>query len=158
MHQIKPIGVIHTPFHQIQDMPIQPRGARGTQGQVRVDDTYRHGLKDLEGFSHIYLLYSFHKTVRTELEVIPFMDTQPRGVFSTRSPLRPNHIGLSIVRLKKIEGSTVFVLDIDVLDGTPLLDIKPYMEKFDAVENSTSGWMQANEKAVMEKRSDDRFK
>ncbi|MCF8093051.1 MAG: SAM-dependent methyltransferase, partial [Desulfotignum sp.] len=83
---------------------------------------------------------------------------QPRGVFSTRSPLRPNHIGISIVGLKKIEGSTVFVQDIDVLDGTPLLDIKPYMEKFDAVKNSTSGWMQAGEKAVREKRSDDRFK
>jgi tRNA (adenine37-N6)-methyltransferase len=158
MHQIQAIGVIRTPFHKIQDMPIQPRGALGTEGQVQVDDKYKDGLRDLEGFSHIYLLYSFHKAARTELQVIPFMDTQSRGVFSTRSPLRPNHIGISIVRLKKIEGSTVFVRDIDVLDGTPLLDIKPYMEKFDAVENSNSGWMQANEKAVMEKRSDDRFK
>jgi tRNA (adenine37-N6)-methyltransferase len=158
MHQIKPIGVIRSPFHQIQDMPIQPKGARGAKGQVLVDEIYKDGLRDLEGFSHIYLLYCFHKAVRTELEVIPFMDTQPRGVFSTRSPLRPNHIGISIVRLKKIEGGTLFVQDIDVLDGTPLLDIKPYMEKFDAVKNSTSGWMQAKEEEVREKRSDDRFK
>jgi tRNA (adenine37-N6)-methyltransferase len=158
MHEIKPIGVIRSPFHQIQDMPIQPKGARGVKGQVLVDEIYKDGLRDLEGFSHIFLLYCFHKAVRTELEVIPFMDTHPRGVFSTRSPLRPNHIGISIVRLKKIEGSTVFVQDVDVLDCTPLLDIKPYMEKFDAVKNSTSGWMQAREKEVREKRSDDRFK
>lgn len=122
MQPITPIGKILSPFQHMEDMPIQPRGAAGT-----------------------------------ELTVIPFMDTQPRGVYATRSPLRPNHIGISIVRLEKIQGNVLDVLDIDVLDGTPLLDIKPYMEKFDSVKNSTSGWMQANEKEVAEKRSDSRF-
>jgi tRNA (Thr-GGU) A37 N-methylase len=86
------------------------------------------------------------------------MDTQPRGVYATRSPLRPNHIGISIVRLERIEGNLLHVLDIDVLDNTPLLDIKPYMEKFDAVSDSCSGWMQASEKDIAKRRSDDRFK
>jgi tRNA-Thr(GGU) m(6)t(6)A37 methyltransferase TsaA len=158
MHAIKPIGVILSPFQTIEQMPIQPKGAAGTKGQVQIDDAFQPGLKDLEGFSHIYLIYSFHKANRTELTVVPFMDTRTRGVFATRSPLRPNHIGISIVRLEKIQGNLLHVLDIDVLDGTPLLDIKPYMEKFDAVENSTSGWMQASDREVAEKRSDDRFK
>ncbi|MEX1299934.1 MAG: tRNA (N6-threonylcarbamoyladenosine(37)-N6)-methyltransferase TrmO [Desulfotignum sp.] len=158
MHAIKPIGVILSPFQTIEQMPIQPKGAAGTNGQVQIEDAFLPGLKDLEGFSHIYLIYSFHKANRTELTVVPFMDTRTRGVFATRSPLRPNHIGISIVRLEKIQDNLLHVLDIDVLDGTPLLDIKPYMEKFDAVENSTSGWMQASDREVAEKRSDDRFK
>jgi tRNA-Thr(GGU) m(6)t(6)A37 methyltransferase TsaA len=158
MQPINPIGVIHTPFRNIEDMPIQPRGAAGTKGLVQVDEALEKGLADLDGFSHIYLVYSFHKVTRTELTVVPFMDTRPRGVYATRSPLRPNHIGISIVRLEKIQGNRLHVLDIDVLDGTPLLDIKPYMEKFDAVENSRSGWMMASEREVAEKRSDSRFK
>lgn len=157
MHEIQPIGTIHSPHENIRDMPIQPRGAAGIEGRVLVDDVYMEGLQDLEGFSHIYLIYCFHKTERTQLRVIPFMDSQPRGVFSTRSPLRPNHIGLSIVRLKKIEGNTLVVQDIDILDGTPLLDIKPYIKKFDAVADSRSGWLQASEEDIKNKRSDDRF-
>ncbi len=157
MHPIRPIGKFF-PFKQIEDMPIQPKGAAGTKGQVLVDDVYSPGLKDLDGFSHIYLIYSFHKATRTELSVVPFMDTQPRGVYATRSPLRPNHIGISIVRLERIEGNLLHILDIDVLDNTPLLDIKPYIEKFDAVADSQSGWMQASEKDVAQRRSDDRFK
>jgi tRNA-Thr(GGU) m(6)t(6)A37 methyltransferase TsaA len=158
MHAIKPIGVIRSPFQTIEQMPIQPKGAAGEKGQIQVDEKFQPGLKDLEGFSHIYLIYSFHKATRTELAVVPFMDTRTRGVFATRSPLRPNHIGISIVRLEKIQGNVLHVLDIDVLDGTPLLDIKPYMEKFDAVKDSTSGWMQASDREVAEKRSDGRFK
>jgi tRNA (adenine37-N6)-methyltransferase len=96
MHKIKPIGIIHSPHHTIEDMPIQPKGAPEVEGYVLVDEEYIHGLQDLQGFSHIYLLYSFHKATRTELVVTPFMDTQTRGVFATRSPLRPNHIGISI--------------------------------------------------------------
>jgi tRNA-Thr(GGU) m(6)t(6)A37 methyltransferase TsaA len=158
MQTITPIGKILSPYQNIEDMPIQPKGAAGTKGQVRVDEAIQAGLKDLEGFSHIYLIYYFHKAARTELTVVPFMDTHPRGVYATRSPLRPNHIGISIVRLEKIEGNLLHVLDIDVLNDTPLLDIKPYMEKFDSVENSTSGWMQASDREVAEKRSDSRFK
>jgi tRNA (adenine37-N6)-methyltransferase len=138
-------------------MPIQPKGAVNVEGYLTLNEEYMDGLQDLEGFSHIYLLYSFHKTSRTELQVTPFMDTQIRGVFSTRSPLRPNHIGLSIVQLKKVEGNKVYVDGIDVLDGTPLLDIKPYIAGFDGVEESTSGWMKGSDEDIVEKRSDDRF-
>ena len=158
MFEIKPIGIIHSPHSTIEDMPIQPKGAAGVEGYVLVDEQYKNGLQDLEGFSHIYLLYYFHKATRTELLVTPFMDTERRGVFATRSPLRPNHIGLSIVQLKKIKGVKVVVEGLDILDGTPLLDIKPYMEKFDAVSECTSGWLQAGEEEICKKRSDSRFK
>ncbi len=157
MHEIKPIGIIHSPHQSIQDMPIQPKGAQAVAGYLELNEELTGGLKDLQGFSHIYLLYSFHQATRTELEVIPFMDTQSRGVFSTRSPLRPNHIGLSIVQLIKVEGNRVYVNGIDVLDGTPLLDIKPYIAGFDRVEESTSGWLKASDEEIVEKRSDDRF-
>ncbi|NIA04498.1 MAG: tRNA (N6-threonylcarbamoyladenosine(37)-N6)-methyltransferase TrmO [Proteobacteria bacterium] len=157
MHQIKPIGTIHSPYRTIGDMPIQPRGAPGVEGYVLVDEQYIAGLQDLEGFSHIYLLYRFHKAFRTELLVTPFMDQQARGVFATRSPLRPNHIGISIVQLKSVERDKIVVQGIDILDGTPLLDIKPYMEKFDAVNKSVSGWLQASEEEIRQKRSDNRF-
>lgn len=157
MQTMKPIGIIHSPFNKLENMPIQPKGATEVEGHVVVDKAYTDGLKDLDGFSHIYLIYEFHKVTRTELLVTPFMDKQQRGVFATRSPLRPNHIGLSIVKLVKIEGNTLTVKGIDILDGTPLLDIKPYIEKFDAVENSVSGWMKAGEDEIRHKRSDNRF-
>lgn len=157
MIDIHPIGTIHSPHKNIRNMPIQPKGAAGIEGRVLVKEAYMEGLQDLEGFSHIYLIYAFHKAEKTQLRVTPFMDTRIRGVFSTRSPLRPNHIGLSIVRLQKIQGSTLVVQDVDILDGTPLLDIKPYMQKFDAVTDSRSGWLTASEAEIRNKRSDDRF-
>ena len=151
------IGVIHSPFTNLEDMPIQPKGAKNTTGTIELLPEYTEGLVDLEGFSHIYLLYIFHKAARTSLTVTPFMDTTPRGVFSTRSPLRPNHIGLSIVELVGVEKNLLKVRGIDILNGTPLLDVKPYIESFDAVKNSRSGWMKASVTEVAEKRSDDRF-
>ena len=157
MDKIKPIGIIHSPHHSIEDMPIQPKGAAAIEGYIIMDEKYFDGLQDLEGFSHLYLLYHFHKAIRTELTVTPFMDKEKRGVFSTRSPLRPNHIGLSIVKLKRVEGNKISIEGVDVLDGTPLLDIKPYIEKFDAVQESTSGWLQASEEEISKKRSDNRF-
>ena len=158
MHNINPIGIIHSPHYNIEDMPIQPKGASEVEGYALVNEKYIDGLQDLEGFSHIYLLYSFHKATRTELLVKPFMDKQTRGVFATRSPLRPNHIGISIVKLKRVEWNKVIVEGIDILDGTPLLDIKPYIEKFDAVKESVSGWLQASDKEISKKRSDNRFR
>ena len=152
------IGTIHSPYKSIDGMPIQPKGAEKVVGHVLLDKQYAAGLRDLEGFSHIYLLYQFHRVTRTELLVTPFMDTEERGVFATRSPLRPNHIGISIVRLQRVEGNKIFIEGVDVLDGTPLLDIKPYIEKFDAVKKSCSGWLQASEADICSKRSDSRFK
>ncbi|TLP37593.1 tRNA (N6-threonylcarbamoyladenosine(37)-N6)-methyltransferase TrmO [Arcobacter arenosus] len=157
MHNIKPIGTIKTPFKSIEDMPIQPKGAKDVEGIIILDEELSAGLKDLDGFSHIYLIYSFHEVKREELIVTPFMDTQKRGVFSTRSPLRPNHIGLSIVKLKSVQDNKVYVDGIDVLDGTPLLDIKPFIEKFDGVKDSKSGWLKASAEDVINKRSDKRF-
>lgn len=151
------IGVIHSPFQRLEEMPIQPKGASGTEGVIEVDPCYAEGLKDLDGFSHIYLIYRFHMAKRTALSVVPFMDTVERGVFSTRSPLRPNHIGISIVELVRVEGCSVVIRGVDVLDGTPLLDIKPYIARFDEVKESRSGWMQGSRAEVADKRSDDRF-
>ena len=154
---MKPIGIIHSPFTDIENMPIQPKGAMNIEGTVHIQEHYIEGLKDLNGFSHIYLIYLFHKAGRACLTVTPFMDKFERGVFATRSPLRPNHIGLSIVQLVKIEGAILTIRGVDIIDGTPLLDIKPYIENFDSVINSTSGWMTADLREVSEKRSDDCF-
>lgn len=154
---MQPIGTIRSPYKTLRDMPIQPKGAARELGTIEVFSEYIPGLRDLEGFSHIYLLYQFHKAERTELSVIPFMDSTVRGVFATRSPLRPNHIGLSIVELTEVTDNIITIRGIDVLDGTPLLDIKPYITAFDEVRNSRSGWMQASPAEVAAKRSDGRF-
>lgn len=154
---MEPIGIIRTPFIKLADMPIQPKGAADVEGRIIIDDRFGVGLEDIEGFSHIYLLYTFHRAERMELTVVPFMDDHPRGVFSTRSPLRPNHIGLSIVELIGREGNELRIRGVDILDNTPILDIKPYIERFDRVEKSRSGWMTASEEEVRDKRSDKRF-
>ncbi|MGA7277700.1 MAG: tRNA (N6-threonylcarbamoyladenosine(37)-N6)-methyltransferase TrmO [Desulfocapsaceae bacterium] len=151
------IGTIRTPFTELEDMPIQPRGGSGIVGEVIVKEQYAAGLADLEGFSHIYLLYRFHRARRVELKVVPFMDRVLRGVFATRSPLRPNHIGLSLVELLLVEGARLKIRNLDILDNTPLLDIKPYIEQFDKIENATSGWMNGGGNDVEHKRSDGRF-
>ncbi|SDP47122.1 tRNA (N6-threonylcarbamoyladenosine(37)-N6)-methyltransferase TrmO [Desulforhopalus singaporensis] len=157
MIEIKPIGVIHTPYTKLTNMPIQPKGAKQATGTVEVSPEYAEGLEDLDGFSHIYLLYSFHKAKKTALRVIPFMDENWRGVFSTRSPLRPNHIGMSVVELVGVDKTLILVRGIDVLDGTPLLDIKPYIAAFDEVKQSRSGWMTKSAAEVESTVSDDRF-
>lgn len=154
---IKPIGVIHSPFKELEIMPIQPKSAVGKLGEVVVDDAYAAGLQDLEGFSHIYLIYIFHQCQKTKLKVIPFMDVVERGVFATRAPVRPNHIGLSVVKLLEVKGNTLLIEGVDVLDGTPLLDIKPYVAKFDQVVSSRDGWITAGDDEISQKRSDSRF-
>lgn len=154
---MQPIGTIRSPFTTLEDMPIQPKGAKDIIGTLIVHDEFQQGLADLEGFSHIYLIYEFHLAKKTALTVVPFMDTEERGVFSTRSPLRPNHIGLSIVELLSVKENRVEVRGIDVIDNTPLLDIKPFIQAFDSVKNSKSGWMTASEGEVSHKRSDSRF-
>ena len=151
------IGVVRSPFTNPKGMPIQPVGAKGIEGEVEVFEQYAEGLADLDGFSHIYLLYHFHKARGVELKVVPYMDTVERGVFATRSPLRPAHIGLSVVELVKAEGNRLLIRDVDMLDGTPVLDIKPYLHQFDSRENACTGWMNSNEREIRERRSDDRF-
>ena len=121
---------------------------------------YVEGLKDLDGFSHVYLIYYFHKVKEPKLSVIPFNDKThtPRGVFSTRTPMHPNSLGLSVVELVKVEENIVTIKGVDTSDGTPLLDIKPYIENFDKIEGDTkSGWMKSSQEEVSRKKSDDRF-
>ena len=154
----QPIGTIHSPFHDTQNMPIQPTSAEGIEGKVVLLPEYQEGLKDLEGFSHIILLYYFHKVNRTSLTVTPFLDSIPRGLFSTRAPIRPNPIGLSIVRLVAVEENILHIENVDILDGTPLIDIKPYAPVFDHHPGERIGWLEkASQGKVEKKRSDDRF-
>ncbi|GAB6186871.1 tRNA (N6-threonylcarbamoyladenosine(37)-N6)-methyltransferase TrmO [Thermopirellula anaerolimosa] len=154
---MQPIGVIRTPYTDPAGMPIQPTGAAGVGGTVDVFPEYQPGLKDLEGFSHIILLYLFHRSEGFALQVVPFLDVEPRGLFATRAPRRPNPIGLSIVELVRVEGPRLLVRNVDMLDGTPLLDIKPYVPEFDAPKDVRIGWMATAADNVANKRSDRRF-
>ena len=140
--EIKPIGVIHSPFKKPDGMPIQPAFAKNAEGVVELQPQFTQGLKDLQDFERIWLLYWFDRVIETKLTVKPFREDVLRGLFSTRAPCRPNPIGLSPVRLLRIEANKLYIADIDVLDGTPLLDIKPYIPEFDCYENSKCGWMQ----------------
>ena len=151
------IGIIRTPFTELQGMPIQPTGAQDIIGEVIVHPELAEGLQDLDGFSHIYLIYHLHKVVDTRLTVIPFMDTVPRGVFATRAPVRPSRLGLSIVELLEMEENRLTVRGVDMLDGSPLIDIKPYIVAFDCPASATSGWMTATRTDVGSKHADDRF-
>jgi tRNA (adenine37-N6)-methyltransferase len=156
--EFKPIGIIHSPFKDTQGMPIQPSGAAGVKGSVEVFDQYQAGLKDLDGFSHIILLYYFHLAKGFKLQVVPFMDSKPRGLFSTRAPKRPNPIGLSVVQLNEVKDGVLFIQNVDILDQTPLIDIKPYVPEFDRQVEIRTGWLENIKKAVSEKKSDGRFK
>jgi len=138
-------------------MPIQPAGAEGVRGSVLVQKEYRDGLRDLEGFSRIILIYAFHQSKGFSLEVIPFLDTIPHGIFATRAPRRPNAIGISIVRLIAVNGSELVIDGVDVVDGTPLLDIKPYVPEFDCFPGEKSGWLAGCGDAVAVRTSDRRF-
>lgn len=155
--EFTPIGIVHTPFHDPRDMPIQPVGARGVRGTVELNPGCAPGLKDIEGFSRIILLYHFHRSEGYSLEVVPFLDARPHGVFATRAPRRPNAIGLSILRLVAVDGAALIVEDVDILDGTPVLDIKPYVPAFDAYPDESSGWLAETAKDPGSVRSDDRF-
>ncbi len=151
------IGTIRSPFKDLEGMPIQPTGARGVKGSIEVDPEFKEGLKDLDGFSYIILLYHFHRSEGYSLSVKPFLDDETRGLFSTRAPKRPNPIGLSIVRVIEVRENTIYIQDVDVLDGTPLLDIKPYVPEFDKRDDCEIGWLDGRSKNVVDKRSDKRF-
>lgn len=155
--EFTPIGVIRTPFATLDDMPIQPTGAQGVAGEIRLREEFAEGLHDLDGYSHIHLIYHLHGSSGYALKVLPFMDNVERGLFSTRAPRRPNPVGLSVVRLESIDGAVLRVRDIDVLDGTPLLDLKPYVARFDAPPADRFGWMERNADKAETLRSDKRF-
>ncbi len=137
------IGVIHSPHKVMSKTPIQPVFCSGLKGTVVLDAEYADGLKDLQGFSHIYLFYYFHQSQKTCLRLKPYLSDQEHGIFATRTPHRPNKLGMSLVRLMKIKDTILHVKDIDILDGTPLFDIKPYIQRFDSRENTRSGWQDA---------------
>ncbi len=160
MHAIefRPIGLIRSPFTKPEGMPIQPAGAQGVQGSVEVQEQYTGGLKDLEGFSHIHLIYYFHRSEGYDLQVVPFLDDQERGVFATRAPRRPNPIGLSTVKLLRVYGNILTIGNVDILDGTPLLDIKPAVSEFELPEERSLGWMAQSVKQVFQTKSDKRFR
>lgn len=153
----RPIGIVHSPFKEPKGTPIQPKAAEGIEGTVEVFSEYVEGMKDLDGFSHIILIYHFHLCKRSLLQVKPFMDDQMHGVFATRAPSRPNPIGISVVRLMKVDGNILYIKDVDIVDGTPLLDIKPYVPDFDVKVVEKIGWLEKNVRKLPSSRDDGRF-
>jgi tRNA-Thr(GGU) m(6)t(6)A37 methyltransferase TsaA len=151
----RPIGFVRSPFTSTEGMPIQPSRARGVEGSVVVEPEFGEGLADLEGFSHLVLLCHLHRARPYRLKVIPYLDEVERGLFATRAPSRPNPIGLSVVQLRSIEGATVHISGVDLLDGTPVLDIKPYVGEFDDREEARFGWLEAARRR--ERCADNRF-
>lgn len=156
--KIDPIGIVHSPYKTAEGTPIQPIVAKNNLAQIEIYEEYAEGLKDLELFSHIYVLFHLHKISKQLLKVTPFLDTKPHGVFATRSPGRPNQIGISVVCIEKIEGNIIFIKNIDMLDGSPVLDIKPYIPQFDLFPEATSGWYTKDKAKIENQKDDGRFK
>lgn len=154
---LAPIGIIHSPHRELAGMPVQPSGAKGIKGTVAIRDEYAAGLKDIGGFSRLILIYALHRANGYALEVVPFLDDKPHGIFATRSPKRPNAIGVSVVRLIAVNDNELAIEDVDILDGTPLLDIKPYVPAFDSFPDEDAGWFDCCCHAVESARSDKRF-
>lgn len=154
---LKPIGVVHSPFKDPRGTPIQATSGQGVRGFAEVFGEYVQALEDLDGFSHVVLICHLHLVRQTNLKVTPFLDTVLRGVFSTRAPSRPNHLGLTIARLVRIEGNTLHLEDLDIVDGTPLLDIKPYVPLLDERQRVTLGWLEGKSPEFTRGLADDRF-
>ncbi len=154
---LEPIGIIQTPFTQSKGMPVQPAGAAGIRGNVVLNSDLTNGLLDLDGFSHIYLIYYFHKSEES-LRVTPFLDNRVHGVFATRAPKRPNQIGISVVKLLSIKENVLEIENVDIINGTPLLDIKPYVPAFDIYETQKCGWLEHTGENARIIRTDSRFK
>jgi len=152
-----PIGVVRTPFAEHEGMPIQTVAAQSVAGRIELDPAYEDALADLDGFTHLHLITYLHRTGGVSLRVTPYLDTVRRGVFATRSPKRPNPIGLSIVRLVRIEGAVIHIEEVDLLDGTPVLDIKPYVPPFDDRADARYGWFEQRAQNVHSVRADARF-
>jgi tRNA (adenine37-N6)-methyltransferase len=149
------IGVIRTPFLKAAGTPIQTVYGQGIEGQVLLNDPYSAALDDIDGFDRLWLIYWMDGAIEFKPRIVPYRDTREHGLFATRSPSRPNPIGMSVVRLLRREGSTLYIADIDMLDGTRLLDIKPYIPAFDSHPGSRAGWVDTT--TVDRRRADDRF-
>ncbi|RAO99486.1 hypothetical protein PW5551_03070 [Petrotoga sp. 9PW.55.5.1] len=159
MDEIKyhPIGIVHSPFKEPKGTPIQPTAALGIKATVEIYHEYEEGLQDLECFSHIIIIYHFHLSKHYNLKVKPYMDNNFHGVFATRSPSRPNPIGLSVVRLISIENNVLNVQNIEIIEGTPVLDIKPYIPEFTTNEKIKIGWLENNIHKLRQSKDDGRF-
>ncbi len=153
----KPIGIIHSPFKESKGTPIQPPGAKNIDGTVEIFPEYMEGLKDVEGFSHIILIYHFHLSEVMTLRAKPYMDNKAHGVFAMRGPSRPNPICISIVHLVRLEENILHIQDVDIVDGTPLLDIKPYVPEFDIRKVERIGWLGKNVHKLSTSKDDGRF-
>lgn len=153
----KTIGLINTSFKTLENIPIQNMGAKGVRGIIRVFDEFSEGLKDLEGFSHLILLYHLHQVKHFKLSVVPFMDNEEHGVFATRSPIRPNPIGLTVVKLIEINKNVITIENVDMLDETPILDIKPCLPMIDDIQNVKLGWLTGKIQIFETIKSDNRF-
>jgi len=140
VYSFRPIGTIYSPHKEISSIPIQPVFCIDIEGSIVLETEYTDGLKGLEGFSHIYLFYYFHESKKVCLQLKPYLSDREQGIFATRAPHRPNKLGMSLVRLVNIQENVLHVKDIDILDGTPLFDIKPYIQRFDSRDNVRSGW------------------
>jgi tRNA-Thr(GGU) m(6)t(6)A37 methyltransferase TsaA len=153
----RPIGYFHTPHKETTGMPIQPSGAKGIKGTIKVLPEFREGIRDIEGFSHLIILYHLHEIRGQDLTVIPFLDKNPHGIFATRSPKRPNPLGLSVMSLCGVSEEGIILNNVDVLDGTPVIDIKPYVPDFDVWPADRVGWFEGKSCNATTRRSDDRF-
>jgi len=136
-----PIGIIHSPYKRAKDTPIQGKFKPEIKAWIELKGEYSAGLKDLDGFSHAIIIYYFHKSKKEQIESKPFLENKKHGIFAIRSPHRPNHIGLSVVKIEGVEKNKLHFSEVDVLDSTPVLDIKPYVKHFDIRENVVSGWL-----------------
>ena len=152
-----PIGIIHSNYKKKEGMPIQGSLSKNSKGRIEIFTKYQEGLKELEGFSHIIIIYHFHLSKGFSLLTMPFLEDIEHGIFACRAPKRPNPIGISIAKLEKVVGNIIYISECDIIDGTPLLDIKPYVSKFDIRSNVRDGWMQRKLKHAKEFKSDNRY-
>ncbi|MDQ6778753.1 MAG: tRNA (N6-threonylcarbamoyladenosine(37)-N6)-methyltransferase TrmO [Actinomycetota bacterium] len=152
-----PVGVIRSPFTTLEGTPLQSVAGLEVRGQIEIHPQFAPGLKDLDGFSHLHLITHLHRGVPGGLEVVPFLDDTVRGIFATRSPRHPNPIGLSVVRLLAVAGPVLEIAGLDLVDGTPILDLKPYVPEFDSVAAERTGWLEQAAMRVHGARADGRF-
>jgi tRNA-Thr(GGU) m(6)t(6)A37 methyltransferase TsaA len=155
--QFQAIGLIHSPFKETRGTPIQPTAAKDVKGTIEIFPEYREGLRDISGFSHIFLIYHLHLVTVKSLVVKPFLDNATHGIFATRSPGRPNPIGISVVRLLNVQDNILNIQELDIVDGTPLLDIKPYVPEFDDRIPESIGWFAKKVDRLQAVKDDGRF-